>query len=282
LRFTARLEVVVSGSVPARVEPMREVSVAPFVLVADDSRVSQKLVVGMLERLGCHAEVVGNGAAAAAAALRRQYALVLMDCQMPGMDGCEATRRIRASEASRRRTPIIAMTASALEGDRERCLEAGMDDYLPKPFSLDELAAALRPYGRADEEAPFSDQARPQSEVATIAPPGSLAQHVIADLRGLGPEFVRESVALFLGTTPSKLSAMEEALRRGDPDNLKEKAHSLRGSCGLIGAHRMMELCRHLEELGADADAAPLVRSVLAEFRDVEAALRSELAALPA
>ncbi len=267
---------------PARSEPVAKVSAELFVLVADDSRVNQKLVVGMLERLGCHAEVVASGAEAVAAALRRQYALVLMDCQMPGMDGYEATRRIRASEAARRHTPIIAMTASALEGDRERCLEAGMDDHLHKPFSLEELAAALGPYTGADEQALLSDRAGPRSEIVTAALPGSLAPYAIADLRALGPEFMRESVALFLGSTSIKLSALEEALGRGASADLKREAHSLRGSCGLIGAHRMMELCRHLEELGGDADAAALVRSVLAEFSDVEAALRSELAALPA
>jgi signal transduction histidine kinase/HPt (histidine-containing phosphotransfer) domain-containing protein/ActR/RegA family two-component response regulator len=276
--FTARLEPAHNAALPARSQPVPRVSAALFVLVADDSRVNQKVVVGMLERLGCQAEVVSTGVAAVEAVARRQYALVLMDCQMPGMDGYEATRRIRSSEGSRRRTPILAMTASALKGDRERCLEAGMDDHLPKPFSLEELAVVLRRYSGDDEEEPAEGSAGHPADAAA----GSLDPHVLADLHALGPEFVRESVALFLGTTPKKLSALEDALRRGDRAGLEQKAHGLRGSCGLIGAPRMMALCARLEELGADADASALVDSVLAEFRNVEAALQAELAALPA
>ncbi len=280
--FTARLGPAVAAAVPARSEPVPRMSSGLFVLVADDSRVNQKVVVGMLERLGCHAEVVSNGVAAVEAVARRQYALVLMDCQMPGMDGYEATRQIRKSEGLRRRTPILAMTASTLKGDRERCLEAGMNDHLPKPFSLEELAAALRRFSGVDTDEPASGSVPEPGDAAAASASGSLDPHVLADLRALGPEFTRESLALFLGTTPNKLSAIEAALRRGDPAGIKQQAHSLRGSCGLIGAPRMMELCARLEELGADADASPLVASVLAEFRDVEAALQAELAALPA
>jgi signal transduction histidine kinase/CheY-like chemotaxis protein/HPt (histidine-containing phosphotransfer) domain-containing protein len=275
--FTATLRAA-EGPIPSpHPQPVRPLSVALYVLVADDSRLNQKVVTGMLERLGCRADIVGSGDAAVAAVAKRSYALVLMDCQMPGMDGYEATRTIRNAEAGRRRLPVIAMTASALPGDRDRCLAAGMDDHLPKPFSPEELAAMLRRWTGAEQEAPAPDG--PDAGDAPLNP------HVVADLRALGPDFLRESVELFLATTPAKLTAMREAHERGDGPLLKQKAHSLRGSCGLIGAHRMMELCARLEEQaeGASREATgSLVSAVLQAFRDADLALKAELDGLPA
>jgi PAS domain S-box-containing protein len=109
------------------------------VLVVEDNPVSQLMAAEMLKRLGCRADVVGNGEEAVGALQNLPYDLVLMDCEMPVLDGFEATRRIRRQEAAERRVPIIAMTASALKGDREKCLAAGMDDFLPKPVRLEDL-----------------------------------------------------------------------------------------------------------------------------------------------
>jgi CheY-like chemotaxis protein len=109
--------------------------------VAEDNPVNQRVVVALLAKLGCEAVVVVNGALAVQGALAGRFDLILMDCQMPELDGFEATRQIRLQE--RTHTPIIALTAGALDGDRERCLEAGMDDYLSKPVRLEELSRAL-------------------------------------------------------------------------------------------------------------------------------------------
>jgi CheY-like chemotaxis protein len=115
------------------------------VLLAEDDSVNQMVVEAMLTRLGCIVEVVPDGQAACGAAAQRHYDLILMDCHMPVMDGFEATRRIRDDEFERERghTPIVALTADALAGDRERCLECGMDDYMTKPVSGAMLAAAV-------------------------------------------------------------------------------------------------------------------------------------------
>jgi CheY-like chemotaxis protein len=116
------------------------------VLVAEDNPVNQRLAIRMLEKLGYRAHIVENGEEAIAAVRKREYGCVLMDCQMPGVDGYEATARIRALEGAGRRTPIIAVTASAMQGDRERCIAVGMDDYIAKPMRLEVLRAALEPH----------------------------------------------------------------------------------------------------------------------------------------
>jgi len=114
------------------------------VLVAEDNPVNQVVAAEMLKRMGCRVDLVGNGREAVAAVRSLPYDLVFLDCDMPEMDGFDAVRAIRAGEAAGKRVPVIAMTASALKGDRERCLEAGMDDYLPKPVRLGDLTAAVQ------------------------------------------------------------------------------------------------------------------------------------------
>jgi CheY-like chemotaxis protein len=132
------------------------------VLLVEDNRVNQEVAKAMLHALGYRLDVCGDGRAGAEAALTGRYALVLMDCQMPEMDGCQATAAIRAREAangagdarSHARLPIIALTANAMEGDRERCLAAGMDDYLPKPFHKEQLDRMLKRWIRQPSNAP--------------------------------------------------------------------------------------------------------------------------------
>ena len=114
------------------------------ILLAEDDAVNQLVVAGMLKKMGCQVDVVDDGDAARQAAARVRYDLIFMDCHMPGMDGFEATRHIRDDSRGRARTPIVALTADALAGDRERCIAAGMDDYMTKPVRTAQLAAAVQ------------------------------------------------------------------------------------------------------------------------------------------
>jgi CheY-like chemotaxis protein len=129
------------------------------VLVAEDNPVNQQVAMRLLTRFGCEVDVVSSGRAAIEAVGLTEYALVLMDCQMPELDGFEATARIRASEGPDRHTPIIAMTASAMRGDRERCLAAGMDDYISKPVRIDDLRVAVERWLPATSERVLSGPA---------------------------------------------------------------------------------------------------------------------------
>ncbi len=197
------------------------------VLVAEDNQVNQKVAVRMLERLGYRADVAANGLEAMEALSRIPYAAVLMDVQMPEMGGYEATAEIRRREGSERHTPIIAMTANAMQGDREKALEAGMDDYVPKPVKPEDLEAVLERWiSKADEdkatvpEAGDGSASRENSEEDPLdrdpLDRDPLDWSVLAGLRELQeegePDILNELIELFLTDVPPQLIALKAAL----------------------------------------------------------------------
>jgi signal transduction histidine kinase/CheY-like chemotaxis protein len=226
----------------------RQTAGGPRLLVAEDNTVNQKVAVRMLERLGYQADVVANGLEVLEALDRISYPLVLMDCQMPEMDGYAATAAIRARERAGSRTPIIAMTAGALRGDRERCLAAGMDDYIAKPVRPEELGSVLARWlpRRAAEPAsglataPTSEEAVDRSVLARLGDP----------TQGGDPAFLAELVAAFLDETPRQLAALRRAAAAGDGDTVARMSHTLRGSSASLGAVGLRALCERLEALG--------------------------------
>jgi signal transduction histidine kinase/two-component SAPR family response regulator/HPt (histidine-containing phosphotransfer) domain-containing protein len=254
------------------------------VLVAEDNPVNQRLVCTQLGKLGLRPDVVANGREAVEATQRSPYDIVLMDCRMPEMSGIEATRVIRDAEGGSRRTQIIAMTANALERDRRRCLEAGMDDYLAKPLHLEDLRDALeRALERRSPRLVQADAAPEETAMTSEDDQeGPLRLDVLDMLRGdlvmpgEGNEF-QEIVDLFLGNAQRNCDAVRDALARGDRQTLELAAHSLKGSSSTMGATRMAALCATLEEIGHSGaldGAGPLVDRLDVEFGLVQRELQ--------
>jgi two-component system, sensor histidine kinase and response regulator len=251
------------------------------VLVAEDNQVNQRVAVRMLERLGYRVDVAANGLEAVQALSRIPYSAVLMDVQMPEMDGMSATREIRRREgrgSAGRRTPIIAMTANAMQGDREKALEAGMDDYVPKPVGREELAAVLdRWISISDEEIVL--EAGDGSD-AGDAEEDPLDRGGLADLRDLQeegePDLLKELMELFLADVPLQLALLRKAVEAGDVPSVERVAHTLKGSCGNMGARSMEALCAELEESARSGElgtAPGLISSLEVEFGRARSAL---------
>jgi len=246
----------------------------------------------MLERIGYRADVVADGVEAVEAVSRIPYAAVLMDVQMPRMDGHEATAEIRRKEVAEptgRRTPIIAMTANAMQGDRERALEAGMDDYVPKPIKAEELEAVLERWVSPRESSRPDDTGAPMTDAEPALPDGeedaSLDENVLAALRQLQdsgePYILEELIGLYLEDTPAQLVALRAAVEAGRADTVKTIAHTLKGSSASMGAARMTAGCSEMQDVGASGDlyrAPELLNRLEEEFGRVRAALEARIA----
>jgi CheY-like chemotaxis protein len=255
------------------------------ILVAEDNQVNQKVAVKMLERLGYRADVAANGLEALEALSRIPYSAVLMDVQMPEMDGYEATAEIRKrEEGAAHHTPIIAMTANAMQGDRERALEEGMDDYISKPVKTEELGAVLERWISRDEveEKPGTTPALESADISAI-PNSSVDYSVLEGLRELQEEgesdILEELAEMFLKDAPSQLETLKEATEKGDAQSVERIAHTIKGSCGNMGAVRMEALCSELENVGASGDLSrgpELLEHLEAEYERVHSALEAE------
>jgi two-component system, sensor histidine kinase and response regulator len=263
--------VVVLGGVEARPsEPARGTQVrSGRVLVVDDSEMNRAVAREMLTELGIDVVEVANGADAIARVERERFDLILMDCQMPIMDGYEATARIRHIEGGARRTPIVALTAHATSTAREVSLAAGMDDYLVKPVTIDALSLVL------DRWVEHSDATMPRLPVE----PGDAELEVgtpLVDSRATRkPRFIQ----LFLDLAPADLARIRAA---SDATALARSAHKLKGDAGLLGLPTLVRTCEQLEKLGRDGDlvaAASLIDRLTGEFAATEQALRAELGA---
>ena len=203
------------------------------VLVAEDNPVNQMVALGMLTQLGYSAEVVSNGDQALWALRHERFDAVLMDCHMPEMDGFAATRELRLLEATGRRTPVIAMTAGVLDEDRDRCLAAGMDDFVGKPVDVDLLRTTLEKWVDGEERPPVLDEARLDA-LRSLGP---------ADGLGLLPAVVEA----FRKTALGELSQLGAARVLGDADAFRALVHSLKGAAGNIGAVQVQARCREIE-----------------------------------
>ena len=257
------------------------------ILLAEDNLVNQTLAVAVLERWGHKVEVVDNGRAALAAVARERFALVLMDVQMPTMDGLSATIEIRASEAhTGEHVPIVAMTARTMSGDREKCLDAGMDAYVSKPFELDELFATLEPIlaRRAAESTPLGSARRGGRKRRHSAPiASSVTAHDVVDpmalLNAVGGDrkLLDELVALFRVEGPRRLEELRRALAANDAAAVEAAAHGLKGSVGSLHAKRCFDAAARIERL-ARSNTLTDVHSASTTLEDEIARLERALA----
>jgi two-component system, sensor histidine kinase len=269
----------------------------PLVLLVEDNAVNREVAVSMLENLGYRTESAVNGLLAMEAVAESEYGAVLMDCQMPIMDGLTATVEIRRREArsGARRVPIIALTANAMDGNRDRCLAAGMDDFLTKPFTQAQLAATLKrwaAHAAASEPAPGA-----ASGTAPLAAPGArpapgavearvIDATVLKDIMALGrPALLDSLIDLYLQHSPSLMNSIEAVARDERAPGLGDALHTLKSSTANLGGTRLAALLKECEALvnegGIDAARAALARvsTVYREFCEALALERSATAA---
>jgi CheY-like chemotaxis protein/HPt (histidine-containing phosphotransfer) domain-containing protein len=253
------------------------------ILLAEDYVVNQKVALRLLAQMGYRADVAANGLEAIQALERQPYDVVLMDVQMPEMDGLEATRQICARWPVGERPRIIAMTTNAMQGDREMCLAAGMDDYVSKPIRVEELVQALarcRPV--VQSEAPASAEAETQRS-SRMPSPEILDPAVFAKLvDNLGGDigFLRELVEAYLASSPGILASLRQAMAAGDAPAFQRAAHSFKTGSASFGALAFAAQCKELEEMGKAGvlgDAESKVAALGAAYGEVVAALRARV-----
>jgi CheY-like chemotaxis protein len=238
------------------------------ILLAEDNAMNQKVALRLLERLGYRADVASNGLEALAALERQPYDVVLMDVQMPELDGLDASRRICERWPPESRPHIIAMTANALPEDREACFAAGMNDYVAKPIRGDELATALRGARPPRKREAGSGRAEIGLEAAALQ-----------NLRDLGGvEFLAEVVDVFLADAPALIASLRSALERQDTEELRRAAHTLKSNGSTLGATGFADLCRTVEQDAKDgrlAGLSELLDRIEQEYRTLQEALAS-------
>jgi PAS domain S-box-containing protein len=270
-------------TVPAEAEPVGRIGRGARVLLTEDNLTNRYVATLMLSSLGCEVETAINGEQALAMLDQYDYALVFMDCEMPVMDGFTATARIRARTDAKARIPIIAVTAQAMSGDRERCLAAGMDDYTCKPVSEAAFTALLQRW-LPDELPPTQRRAR--------APLSSAEEVHVLDLEVIerlqrtaevtNPAMFPEILRAFTSDTRSRIAALREALAQADCEALRVSAHALKGASANLGARPMAQLADRLQALGREGSiegAASLLDQLQTAFSDVQAALERILTA---
>jgi CheY-like chemotaxis protein/HPt (histidine-containing phosphotransfer) domain-containing protein len=246
------------------------------ILVAEDNPINQKVVVAMLHGLGANVHVVNNGREALESWGEGAYDLILMDCQMPLMGGIEATEVIRAREQGPR-TPIVAMTAQAYARDRERCLLAGMDDYLAKPLTKTELKSTLAKWLRLDSTLPLAPPPDPPRPV--VVDESALARLEV-DLGSGGREVLESLISAFCSDFEATLLRLRTAVQTSDFANLCFEAHRVRSSTANLAAMELASSCTRLEECGRRADAAAaalLLPRLCDEYTRARAALATYL-----
>jgi signal transduction histidine kinase/CheY-like chemotaxis protein len=262
-------------AVPATAAPAPAVRAGgPRILLVEDNPVNREVAVGMLESLGCATDAAQNGRLAIEAMTAATYDAVLMDCQMPEMDGLTATGEIRRREqaSGAARVPIIALTANAMDGDRERCLAAGMDDFLSKPFTQQQLATLLRRW--------LALRALPESERRDLSRVPLIDAGVLRNIAALAkPALLDSMIDLYLLHSPGLIAAIETAAANLQADALSQALHTLKSSTSNLGGARVATVVKECETLvreGGITQVGPMVLRIRREYQDFCAALTRE------
>ncbi len=242
------------------------------ILLVEDNATNQFVATKILEKLGYHPDVAVDGKEALTALRSAPYDAVLMDCQMPEMDGFEASRRIRLGEAGRRHVtiPIIAMTARAMQGDRERCLEAGMNDYLSKPIDSRLLATALERWlPRAAVDSPRESAGSQGEKAAGLTPPdlpvpvfdrAALSDRLMGD-----KALIERIVDVFLEDIPRQIETLKDQIKGGDPESIQRQAHSIKGAAANVGGEALRCVAFEMEKTSGARDMEK-VKSLLPQL----------------
>jgi CheY-like chemotaxis protein/HPt (histidine-containing phosphotransfer) domain-containing protein len=246
------------------------------ILIAEDNVVNQKVAINILQRLGYRADVAANGLEVLAALRRQSYDVVLMDLQMPEMDGLTATRQICQEWPLSERPWIIAMTANAMQGDREKCLEAGMNDYTTKPIRINELTQALSNCQKQDAATTTNKTIEPMSNNVLDTKALEELKDIVCsnDLE----EFI-QLIECYLEDTPERFQAINDAISQKNAKKLQLEAHTLKSSSAIVGAKNLSLICKKLEDLGRNeniSDAPLLLSQAMTEYQQVDAALKLE------
>lgn len=282
---------------PIGPNPLALAATGGQVLLVEDNPVNREVAIGLLELLGYHVDMAEQGRQACDLSATRTYDVILMDCQMPVMDGFAATAAIREREQQTHgtRTPIIALTANAMEGDRDRCLAAGMDDYLSKPFSHQALAEMLVRWCSS----PHSQQATcpetvpttatnpaeaPKSLVPPLPPPEPVDRTAWASIAALQrpgqPNVLHKVIGMYLTSSQTQVTQIRQALQGQEYQTIRALAHTLKSSSTTLGAHRLAALAKQLEETAWPEHShqpEDLITLIEAAYRDACATFRKEL-----
>ena len=279
--------IISGGKIETRINrgsPSRERELSVFsarLLVVEDNQVNQMVAKEILKKFGCRVDIASDGKEALDLMEVLPYDAVLMDCLMPVMDGFETTRHIRENEKkSGSRIPIIAMTANAMKGDREMCLEVGMDDYVSKPVNPDELLNVLSRWvekrftpGADSESAPAPPA--PSSEILDLEHLRSMAKLGEAS----GEDILNKLIEKFFSDTPQRLSSLQEILAKGNASAIEQQAHSLKGSSSNLGSRRMAEICERLEQCAREGqieEAEEMLAELEKEYQRTKEVLASK------
>ncbi len=291
---------VISGAKPAaqkapantKLDPTLASRLPIRVLLCDDNIVNQKVAMRLLQQMGYRADLAANGVEALAALDRQVYDLIFMDVMMPEMGGFEATGIIRDRQKLPAQHPnykspiiIVAMTASAMQGDREKCLAAGMDDYLAKPVRLDDVRTIVERWGAIATQVELPVEPGAATDGTSSAAPAS-AQEDPVDMERLNdftdgdPDSFRELANLYINQTSEQLTQLEEAVRKGSAADVRRLAHSCAGASATCGMRRIVPLLRDLEKEGYDeklVHSATLCQKALEEFQAIRTFLENHL-----